>query len=141
MEKIIAACGNDCSACPRHLPRTEDELQHTAELWLKIGYRDRIVSNEQISCTGCKLNNWCRYNIIQCTVKNNIDNCGECKEYPCADLKECFVITDSFAPLCKKVCSKEEYEALQKAFFEKKKNLDKEKNNTPKNHEKISKNY
>ena len=50
----IAACGNDCSACPRYVAhpyeKTEEELQHTAELWMKIGYRDHIVTNEEISC-------------------------------------------------------------------------------------------
>ncbi|MBR3246082.1 MAG: GNAT family N-acetyltransferase, partial [Parasporobacterium sp.] len=39
--KIIAACGNDCAACPRYTTypyeKTEEELHHTAELWMKIG--------------------------------------------------------------------------------------------------------
>ena len=69
-ERIIAACGNDCSACPRYVAhpyeKTEEELQHTAELWMKIGYRDHIVTNEEISCTGCKPENWCRYHVIGC---------------------------------------------------------------------------
>ena len=38
--KIIAACGNDCAACPRYIAhpyeKTSEELQHTAELWMKI---------------------------------------------------------------------------------------------------------
>ena len=37
MDKIISACGNDCSLCPRHVPKTDDELRRTAELWMKIG--------------------------------------------------------------------------------------------------------
>ena len=28
---------------------------------MKIGYRDHLVTNEEISCTGCKPENWCRY--------------------------------------------------------------------------------
>lgn len=56
MDKIISACGNDCSACPRYIAapyeKTEEELRHTAELWLKIGYRDKLVSNGEISCNG-----------------------------------------------------------------------------------------
>ena len=70
LDRIIAACGNDCSACPRYVAhpyeKTEEELQHTAELWMKIGYRDHIVTNEEISCTGCKPENWCRYHVIGC---------------------------------------------------------------------------
>ena len=60
-ERILAACGNDCSVCPRYIKepyvKTEIELAHTAELWYKIGYRDYIVTNEEISCTGCKEDN------------------------------------------------------------------------------------
>ena len=57
-EKIIAACGNDCAVCPRYnvppYTKTAEELHHTAELWYKIGYRDHVVTNEEIACTGCK---------------------------------------------------------------------------------------
>lgn len=53
MERIIAACGNDCAACPRYVAhpykKTNEELRHTAELWMKIGYRDHLVTNEEIS--------------------------------------------------------------------------------------------
>ena len=56
--KILAACGNDCSVCPRYtaLPyeKTGEELQHTAELWMKIGYRDHVVTNDEIACSGCR---------------------------------------------------------------------------------------
>ena len=49
-EKIIAACGNDCAACPRYIKhpyeKTDEELRHTAELWMKIGYRDHIVTSQ-----------------------------------------------------------------------------------------------
>jgi len=126
-EKRIAACGNDCAACPRYVAapyeKTKERLEHTAELWMKIGYRDRVVSNEEISCGGCKPENWCRYKVIACTQEKGIANCGQCKEYPCADLKDCFEVTASFAPACKKVCTEEEYEMLRRAFFEKEKNL------------------
>ena len=78
--RITAACGNDCAACPRYIKepyqKTEDELRHTAELWLKIGYRDHLVTNEEIACTGCKEDNWCRYNVVKCVKEKNIENCG-----------------------------------------------------------------
>ena len=55
-EKIIASCGNDGAACPRYTvhpyEKTDEELHHTAELWMRIGYRDRVVSNEEIACFG-----------------------------------------------------------------------------------------
>ena len=126
-EKIIAACGNDCAACPRYTAhpyeKTDEELHHTAELWMKIGYRDHIVSNEEIACYGCKPENWCRYRVIKCCEDHGIKICGECSEYPCNNIKECFEVTKSFEPICRQVCTDDEYKRLEKAFFEKEKNL------------------
>ena len=127
MERILAACGNDCSACPRYVShpyeKTDEELRHTAELWFRIGYRDRIVSNEEISCIGCRPDNWCRYRVVECCEKRNIVNCSECTEFPCDNMKECFTVTSSFEPKCREVCTETEYGQLKKAFFEKEKNL------------------
>ena len=127
MKKIVAACGNDCTSCPRYVShpyeKTEEELRHTAELWMKIGYRDHIVSNEEISCTGCKVENWCRYNVVKCCVGKGLKTCADCIEYPCANIIKCFDVTKSFEPKCREVCTDEEFEQLKKAFFEKEKNL------------------
>ena len=127
MEKIIAACGNDCSACPRYVKhpyeKTEAELRHTAELWMKIGYRDRVVSNEEISCTGCNPENWCRYHVAKCCDEHGIGTCGECREYPCERIQECFAVTKSFETDCRKACTEAEFRQLETAFFEKVKNL------------------
>lgn len=125
-EKIIASCGNDCSACPRYVKhpyeKTASQLRHTAELWMKIGYRDHVVSNEEISCTGCKAENWCRYKVVECCGSRGIATCAECEEYPCRNMKECFEVTASFEP-CRQVCTEDEYNMLKKAFFEKEENL------------------
>lgn len=127
MEKIISACGNDCSVCPRYtkepFSKSAEELKHTAELWYKIGYRKSVVSIEEISCDGCKIENWCRYEIVKCTTEKSIENCGQCKNYPCEKIKNCFEVTKSFESACKKNCSEKEFEIMKKAFFEKEKNL------------------
>ena len=127
MERILAACGNDCSACPRYVvppyEKTEEELRFTAELWMKIGYRDRVVSPEEISCHGCRPENWCRFNVVKCCEQKGIATCGACPDYPCKTIKECFEVTRSFEPMCRKVCTKEEYAQIKKAFFEKEQNL------------------
>lgn len=126
-KRILAACGNDCSVCPRYTKepyvKTEKELAHTAELWHKIGYRDHIVTNEEIACAGCKEDNWCRYNVIRCTTDKHIKHCGQCLKFPCDNIRECFKVTKSFEPFCKRVCTEEEYALMRKAFFEKEKNL------------------
>ncbi|MBE5806811.1 MAG: GNAT family N-acetyltransferase [Clostridiales bacterium] len=126
-ERIIAACGNDCAACPRYTlqpyEKTEEQLRRTAELWMKIGYRDHVVSNEEIACTGCKPENWCRYRVVACCAERGIKSCAECGEYPCGNMKQCFAVTTSFEPMCRQVCTEEEYAQLKKAFFEKEENL------------------
>ncbi|MCR4952293.1 MAG: GNAT family N-acetyltransferase [Solobacterium sp.] len=125
---IIAACGNDCSACPRYTAppyeKTEEQLRHTAELWQKTGYRKTVETIEKIACTGCSTANFCRYGCVQCCTDRGIRTCAECAEYPCARMNECFEVTLSFEPQCRRVCTEEEYEWIRKAFFEKKKNLD-----------------
>jgi len=127
MDKIIAACGNDCSVCPRYnkapYEKISEELAATAELWYKIGYRDHVVTNEEISCMGCTEDNWCRYKVVKCVKEKGINNCGECKLYPCPNIKECFEVTKSFEPMCRKVCTPEEYKIMEKAFFQKESNL------------------
>ena len=125
--KIIAACGNDCAACPRYckapFEKSDEELNHTAELWFKIGYRDRVVSNEEIACTGCKKENWCRYEIVSCVSEKHLANCGQCSMYPCETIQTCFRVTKSFEPECRKACTEEEYIQMKTAFFEKEENL------------------
>ena len=127
VEMIMASCGNDCAECPRYVKhpyeKTDQELRHTAELWMKIGYRDHVVPSEEIACTGCKPENQCRYNVVKCCQERGVDNCAACAEYPCGKIAECFAVTKSFEPICKKVCTDEEYDQIKKVFFEKENNL------------------
>lgn len=127
MSMIIAACGNNCSECPRYVKhpyeKTEEELLHTAELWMKIGYRDHVVSTDEIACSGCKPENWCRYQVVKCCEERGISNCAQCLDYPCERMRECFAVTRSFEPKCREVCTEQEFEQLHKAFFEKEENL------------------
>ena len=127
--KIIAACGNDCASCPRYnvapFEKTSEQLHETAVLWKKIGYRDHVVTNEEISCSGCKPENWCRFKIVSCVSSRGISNCGECNEYPCDNFRSCLEVTSSFGPACRKACTDSEYDVLSKAFFHKEENLKK----------------
>ena len=90
---------------------------------MKIGYRDHVVTNEEVACSRCKPENWCRYRVVKCCEDRMIKNCGACAEYPCNNMKECFEVTKSYEPMCRKVCTDEEYRKLKKAFFEKEENL------------------
>lgn len=126
-EKIIAACGNDCAVCFRYVKppyeKTEEELRHTAELWYNIGYRDRVVTDGEIACTGCQKDNWCRYQVAACVSERGIEHCGKCSQYPCEQILECFRVTKSFDNACRMACTEEEYQRMKQAFFEKEKNL------------------
>ena len=128
MSRIIAACGNDCSACPRYdkhpYEKSEEALLHTAELWMRIGYRDHVVTVDEIRCSGCRPENWCRFQVVGCCADRDVATCGDCSDYPCEKIRECFQVTKSFEPMCRNACTQEEYELLRKAFFEKEKNLD-----------------
>ncbi len=127
MCKIIAACGNDCAACPRYtappFAKTEAELRRTAELWQKIGYRSRVVPPEEIACAGCSAENACRYGIARCCAAQGVATCASCADFPCGRAEDCFAVTKSFEPSCRASCTAEEYTRLQTAFFEKEKNL------------------
>ncbi len=50
-------------------------------------------------------------------------SCSECTDYPCDNIKECFAVTKSFEPMCRRVWGDEEYRRLYRVFFEKEKNL------------------
>ncbi|MGA3086542.1 MAG: DUF3795 domain-containing protein [Thermodesulfobacteriota bacterium] len=124
----LSFCGNDCDECPRYLAtKSVDEkvLQETAVLWHRLGYSDRVVSQEEITCQGCTSSNWCRYEIAKCAEKKQVGNCGKCQFYPCPTILETFKRTEVFAKGSKATCSQEDYVRLQKAFFLKKENLDK----------------
>ncbi len=132
---ILSACGNDCAACPRYTAapyeKTPEQLRRTARLWTAIGYRDHIVSNEEIACHGCTPENWCRYRVASCCAEKSIPNCGRCPAFPCPTLEECFAVTASFARRCRAACTPDELARLTRAFFQKRDNLIQESRKEP----------
>ena len=99
MEKITL-CGDNCCKCPRYLAKTNGDLEKVAELWFRIGWRDRIVPIEEIRCTGCTSHKQCTYCLVDCVKENHVEK-------------------------CKAVCTDEEYRMLKSAFFHKEENLQK----------------
>ncbi len=59
MEERITLCGDNCLECPRYNAHSEIELRKVAELWHRVGWRDTVVSNEEITCTGCSSHKTC----------------------------------------------------------------------------------
>lgn len=77
-EPIYSVCGDDCAVCPRYVARTEEELHATAVFWHRAGWRDRVVSNEEIRCTGCGSRATCSFMLLPCAREHGVDACREC---------------------------------------------------------------
>lgn len=121
--KRITLCGDDCNKCPRFLAKTDDELSSVAELWYRIAWRDRIVSNEEIKCNGCSSDKKCTYNLVDCTKEHNVSKCRYCVEFPCDKIENMLLRSEIYKEKCRQVCSDEEYENINAAFFNKAHNL------------------
>lgn len=122
-QEKISLCGDDCSVCPRYNANTDEELKQVAELWFKVGWRDRVVSNEKIKCTGCSMDKKCVYQLIECVEAHDVQKCNQCNEFPCEKTADVLRISKKSQKKCKEICSEQEYEVLEKAFFEKEENF------------------
>lgn len=125
MNEKITLCGDNCLECPRYNARSEAELRAVAELWHRVGWRDRVVSNEEIRCTGCSFHKQCTYGLVECTEEHGVGKCNQCPKFPCEKIECMLERSEQYRQRCKGICSPEEYEALEKAFFNKAENLQK----------------
>lgn len=132
----LACCGDNCNLCPRYIGTINnniDALKEAAEIWYKIGWRDRVLSTEEMKCLGCSSVKGCKYSIKECCKDRQIDNCGYCIEIPCSKLKEIFEKNKRNEKISKSLLTKEEYDMLNAAFFMKKEYLNKVKQGNEKN--------
>lgn len=121
----IGVCGDNCDACPRfHATEdgSEEYLSEIAQLWLSLGVRDRLVSNDEIRCYGCRPENNCAYQEQRdCAFKKGLTNCGMCESYPCELTEYTFQKTDD---LKRMIEGCPDFTRVEEAFFRKKENLD-----------------
>ncbi len=85
-KSLTAVCGLFCPACTFYIGSTADpdRLKKLAE---------RIQHPiEEIECHGCrsdKVTFYCRTcKMVHCAAEKGLDFCGQCADYPCADLQE-----------------------------------------------------
>ena len=93
MEKIIAYCGIDCSACPAYVATKKDdykELKKIAEQWStdSISFKP-----EDMYCDGCNTDKrifiWCsECQTKECCSDKQLENCAYCDDYICDLLKK-----------------------------------------------------
>ena len=125
MEEKITLCGDNCIECPRYNAHSDEELKAVAELWYRVGWRESVVSNEDIACSGCSSHKQCTYQLVECTKGHNVNKCNECDEFPCVKIKAMLERSTDYERKCKEVCTEQEYALLEKAFFNKENNLKK----------------
>ncbi|MBQ8175678.1 MAG: DUF3795 domain-containing protein [Oscillospiraceae bacterium] len=125
MNDKITLCGDNCIYCPRYNARTDDELNRVAELWYKVGWRNEVVSNDEIKCSGCSSHKQCTYQLVECTKEHGVDKCNQCGEFPCGKISDMLNRSEEYRKKCEEICTEEEYSALEKAFFDKENNLKK----------------
>ena len=121
----ISLCGDNCTECPRYNARTTEEQKTVAELWYKVGFRDKIVSPDEIVCNGCSSHKKCTYGLVECTKNHGVKKCNQCDNFPCEKINAMLIRSKEHRVKCKEVCTIEKYEKLRKAFFEKEENLKK----------------
>ena len=121
---ILSVCGDDCAVCPRFLAKTEEELHQTAVFWHKAGWRDHVVTNEEIRCAGCGTRGSCAFMLMPCLREKGLDRCTDCGEHPCGKIASMLVRSAQKEAQCRAACGDERFFAMMKrAFYEKEKNL------------------
>jgi len=63
--------------------------------------------------------------LIDCIKGRDIDKCNQCHEFPCEKIERMLNQMKIYQKKCRAVCSDKEYTELEKAFFEKERNLQK----------------
>jgi hypothetical protein len=127
----LACCGDNCNVCPRYtttISKNKNNLLEIEKIWKMAGWRKNISNPDEMKCYGCSSAEVCFYGIRECCFENHVENCGQCKKYPCIKIIKVFEKTMLYAEKCKKIFSNDIFEILNKAFFLKKENLDSKKN-------------
>lgn len=124
LSPLLSVCGDDCAVCPRFLAQTEEELHETAIFWFRCGWRDRVVSNEEIRCRGCGSRSSCTFQLLSCIREHGINKYSSCPEFQCKKIKDTLSRSALGQQQCRAACENDrEYALFLRAFYEKEKNL------------------
>lgn len=89
MEKLIAACGINCSECEARKATMDNDNEQRAAVAEKWSQQyDANLTADHINCNGCMEPgvhfghcNECDYR--HCVRSKGLRNCSECSDYPC----------------------------------------------------------
>ena len=119
----IGKCGDNCNFCPRYVATKNgniQELKKVNDLWVRLGLRDPDFPVKALACNGCKPDNRCAYEeLYACVTEKGLENCGFCDAYPCTIINGVLDRSDLFQAKAKALCTVEEMDMLDKAFFSK----------------------
>lgn len=127
---MIGICGNNCTYCPRYIATQNgglQELDKVKELWVHLGLRDPDFRFpiKDMACQSCMSENKCAYTELHsCVRTKELENCGSCDKYPCELINAAFNKSDILKVRAIEVCTAEEMDMLNRAFFSKKEYLD-----------------
>jgi len=129
LPNMIGVCGDNCFYCPRYMAtqnRNPSDLEKVKELWVRLGLKDPTFPAREFACLGCKPDSKCAYSELRtCAREKGIDNCGLCEVNPFKLINAAFERSEKLRTHATRVCTPEEMDTLNKAFFSKKQNLDK----------------
>lgn len=92
----IAYCGILCEECEIYKATLKDDDALRETVARKFSDEDYVLTKEEMNCLGCSGNNeklfrFCNECEIRlCATEREINNCGECKDYPCKKLTKPF---------------------------------------------------
>ena len=121
---MMGICGDNCRYCPRYIATQEggkEALERVKELWVRLGLREPDFPAGHMACQGCPFQNKCAYAQLRaCILDKGIESCGVCGDYPCKHMAVVFKTSDTLKAKAAMLCSAEEMDSLDKAFFSKK---------------------
>ena len=128
MNELMRACGDKCSECPRFVATAYEDaklLKAVTEFYVEIGHRAAGTDAETLKCRGCWSNDNCAHAVLRdCVVSKGIDNCGQCKTYPCGIVNGSFSKAEAFKERIAGKASAKLAKMFEHAFFRKKEYLD-----------------
>ncbi len=124
----LGACGDKCSVCPRYLATVNNDrelFRRILDIYISMGHLPAGFDIELLKCRGCGTVAICSYpDLKKCVASQKLDNCGQCRAYPCPENDEVFVKTQEFMKKLEGKCPAEEFWMFAEAFFRKKEYLD-----------------
>ncbi len=94
MEKLIGACGINCSECQTYIATIKDDNEYREKNAQRMREQFNIkVEAADINCVGCFGDGphigYCSVcKIRTCVAHRQIENCAYCQDYPCNDIEQ-----------------------------------------------------